>query len=79
MITPGRGWYCYISPNADQKVATDLKGPFSSRQDIIEWMREQGIEYRDSGEVFKRATFAWSEMTDQEAGGIWGTGLHFRK
>ena len=78
-MTPGRGWYCYLSPNASDKIAKDLKGPFPSRKDVFDWARENRVEYRPNAEVFKRATFAWSEMTDQKAGGIWCTAVHFRR
>ncbi len=71
------GWYCYLGHDRS-KIAMDLFGPFDTRQDIIEWMRENSVTYRENAQAYARAILTWSEMTDSEVGKMWGTAIHER-
>ncbi len=75
MPKPPPGWYVYLGSDR-HKIAMDKFGPFDTRQDIIEWMREHNVRYRPNAEAYERAVLCWSEMTDSEVADLWGTALH---
>ncbi len=54
----------------------DKFGPFESRQDIIEWMREHSVRYMPNAVAFDKAVLTWSEMTGDEVGAMFGTAIH---
>lgn len=70
------GFYVYCAPCATDRVAVDLFGPFDTRDDVLGWLAEHKIEYRENGEAFERAVLTWSEMTDGESDGAWATAIH---
>jgi hypothetical protein len=64
--------------NGSDKVATDLMGPFDSRDEVLAWMKDFAIEYRPNAEVYERAILYAGEMTDGESAWPWGSCIHER-
>ncbi len=62
--------------NGTDRVATDLHGPFDSRNEVIDWMTQHSIAYRPNGEAFQKAVLYAGEMTADESANPWGTAIH---
>ncbi len=64
--------------NGSDRIATDLFGPFDTRQDVVDWIAESKLEYRPNGEAFDRAVLTWSEMSADESHEPWCTAIFHR-
>lgn len=75
----GTGWFCYSAMNGTDRVATDLQGPFDTREDLVNWITASGLQYRPNGEAYKRAVLYFGEMTGDCSEGAWATAIHYRR
>lgn len=79
MIGNGPGWYCVVAMNGTDRVATDLFGPFETRDDVVMWLTQYGVQYRPAGEWFIQPVPCFNEMTMDESENPWATNIHQRR
>ncbi len=79
------GWYCFTAPNATDKCAMDRQGPFETREAVVAWITEHGLQYRSNADAYERAVYGVEsvavpyavEMTDQQSHMPWATAIHY--
>lgn len=58
-----------MAPCLEIEIATDMFGPFDSRNDVVEWLAQHHIELLDDRAFFKRSVPTFIEMTDDDLNG----------
>ncbi len=72
------GWRCYMAPSATDKYATDISPAFDTREELMVWLRDSGVEYRPNEQVYARAIGVeyFGELTGDVADQPWATACH---